>query len=176
MNARLLEALRRRANSRGMVIVRAEVLQDETRATLEELRRELGTLEQDKRLRVLSPLPYLVVALRPRKWPSRNQQLAESGPNPRPSSSRGYSYSFHKHECNQSKAIAFEDGGLGEGDTLLAEILATLGESDPAPFRGVLAHFAPSKVRTALARVRSTPPEKLRKSRTALFRYLLARS
>jgi hypothetical protein len=76
----------------------------------------------------------------------------------------------------QSKAIAFEDGGPGEGDKLLQEILATLGELDPGPFRGVLQHFSPAKIRSTLVRVRATPPEKLRKSRTALFRYLLARS
>jgi hypothetical protein len=176
MSTRLLDALLERANARGLVIVRAQVLQDETHTTREELCRELDALERDEGLRILSPVLYLVVALPRRMWPSRHGVHLKSGPNRGPEPSRGYSYSFHKHESNQSKAIALEDGGVGEGGELLAEILSTLGESDPAPFRGVLEHFSADKVRAALARVRATPEAKLRKSRTALFRYLLARS
>ena len=172
----LLEVLRKRANRRGLVIVREPVLIDVLRASREEMQSALISLERSNQLRVLSPLPYLVVALPLRMWPSAPFEPLKTGLNPRPRHSRGYSYSFHKHSRMQSKAIALEDGRLGEGDALLAEILATLGESDPTPFRGVLEHFAPAKVRAALARVRATPPGKLRKSRTALFRYLLAKS
>jgi hypothetical protein len=174
MTGRLLETLRGRASRRGLVIVRQEVLEHEVHASEAQLRDALAALEREEQLRVLSPLPYLVVALPRRMWPSAPPNPSKTGPNPRPKPSRGYSYSFHKH--NQSKAIAIEDGGLGEGDSLLEEILATLGESDPKPFRAVLEHFSAAKIRAALVRVRATPPEKLRKSRTALFRYLLARS
>jgi hypothetical protein len=170
----LLEVLRKRANHRGLVVLREPVLLDVLRASRGEMQSALISLERSKQLRVLSPLPYLVVALPPRMWPSAPLEPLKTGPNPRPRPSRGYSYSFHKH--NQSKAIAIEDGGAGEGGSLLEEILATLGESDPRPFRGVLEHFPAAKIRAALVRVRATPPGKLRKSRTALFRYLLARS
>ena len=101
---------------------------------------------------------------------------AETGPDSGPALARGYSYSFNKHSNNQSKAIAIEDGGPGEGGALLQEILATLGESDPTTFRGVLANYPEGAIRAALSRVRATPPEKIRKSRTALFRHLLAKS
>jgi hypothetical protein len=172
----LLEALRGRANRRGLVIVRGAVLETALTASPAELRDTLASLERSKHLRVLSPLPYLVVALPPRMWPSADNKAASSWPIPGRLPSRGYSYSFQEHLNNQSKAIAIEDGGAGEGGDLLAEILATLGESDPKPFRGVLQYFSPAKIRAALVRVRATRPEKLRKSRTALFRYLLARS
>jgi hypothetical protein len=174
MKGVLLEKLRTRGNRRGLVFVRQDVLSHDVRASVEQLRAALDALNREEQLRILSPLPYLVVALPRRMWPSEASRSSETGPIPRLGASRGYSYSFHKH--NQSKAIAIEDGGAGEGDSLLEEILATLGESDPRPFRGVFQHFPAAKIRAALVRVRATPPEKLRKSRTALFRFLLARS
>lgn len=176
MTTQLLDKLQERASHRGLVLVRGEVLQAEVRASEGELRQALATLERGHQLRILWPLPYLVVALPRRMWPSAKPLAAEAGPDSGSALARGYSYSFNKHSNNQSKAIAIEDGGPGEGGELLQEILATLGETDPTPFRGVLEHFTPAKVRAALARVRATPVEKLRKSRTALFRYLLARS
>jgi hypothetical protein len=68
---------------------------------------------------------------------------------------------------------AIGEGTDGEG--LLAEILATLDETDPESFRPVLKRYSPWQIQTALKRVRETPPKKLRKSRTALFRFLLPR-
>ena len=58
-------------------------------------------------------------------------------------------------------------------DEVIAEILATLGESDPEPFRGLLAHYPRAVIHRALDRVRSA--RSIQKSRTALFRYLLPR-
>ena len=109
-------------------------------------------------------------------WPSAKLESVKTAPIDGPLPSRGYSYSFHKHTMHESKAIAFEDGGPGEGGQLLQEVLATLGETDPTTFRGVLDHYSPAAIHAALERVRATPPEKIRKSRTALFRHLLARS
>jgi hypothetical protein len=172
----LLEALRGRANRRGLVIVRGELLERSLPTSPADLHDCLAALERAQQLRILSPLPYLVVALPRRMWPSAKAMGAKSCPNPGPLPSRGYSYSFHKHSIDQSKAIAIEDGGAGEGDELLQEILATVGESDPTTFRGVLDHYSPASIHAALRRVKATSPKKIRKSRTALFRHLLAKS
>jgi hypothetical protein len=56
---------------------------------------------------------------------------------------------------------------------LLQEILETLGESDPATFRGAVDHYPPHVIRTALSRIRRM--KTIHKSRTAAFRYLLPR-
>lgn len=60
-----------------------------------------------------------------------------------------------------------------EAEALLSEILATLGESDPTTFRGALRAYSPIIIRTTLARIRKM--KHVRKSRTALFRFLLPR-
>lgn len=175
MTTRLLDNLSKRANHRGLVLVRSEILQGEVRASEAELRQALAALEWDHQVRILSPLPYLVVVLEPRVWPGAVENEAKTAPKAGHVASRGYSYSFQQ-PIDKSKAIAIEDRGLGEGASLLQEILATLGENDAASFRAVLRHYPAATIRVALARVRATPAEKLRKSRTALFRYLIAKS
>ena len=56
---------------------------------------------------------------------------------------------------------------------LLREILETLGESDPATFRGAIRRYPPGVIRTALDRTRRM--KTVRKNRTAVFRFLLPR-
>jgi hypothetical protein len=107
-------------------------------------------------------------------WPGVRTGPSKSAQKPSAVGTRGHSYSFHNQSIDEGKAIAIEDGGPGEGARLLQEVLSTLGETDPTTFRGVLDHFPAAAIRAALERVRATPPEKLRKSRTALFRYLLS--
>lgn len=175
MTEALLQHLRSRSNHRGLVIVRAQVLEDALHASFEEVHHALVTLEREKHLRILSPLPFLTVALPRRMWPGTKAEPAENAPQTGAPDARGHSYSFHNQSI-ESKAIAIEDGGVGEGETLLQEILAGLGESDPSSFRGVLEHYSPAAIRAVLTRVGATPPERVRKSRTALFRYLLAKS
>ena len=64
-------------------------------------------------------------------------------------------------------------GDAPERENLLKEILDTLGESDPSTFRHALTHFPPAVIRLALERVRAM--KSIRKSKTALFSYLLPR-
>jgi hypothetical protein len=116
---------------------------------------------------LLSPLPFL--ALKLPMW---------SGNGPKEANKRAsaYSYSFQQSR-DERKAIAEEgDEPSGEGEVLLREVLATLGETDPTSFRGAIEHYSADTIRTVLDRVRATPPEKLRKSRTAMFRFLLAKT
>jgi hypothetical protein len=65
------------------------------------------------------------------------------------------------------------DEGLGEGDPILSEMRGLFGEADAADLRPVIAGYPPALVRQALERVKATPSRQIKKSRTALFRFLL---
>lgn len=129
----------------------------------------LTRLAESGLIDVRSPSPFLVVKLR--SWPDSEPSsiVNERG------ATESNSYSLLSNLEESSRAIAQEDGGAGEGDRLLQEILDTLGETDAGSFRRVLDHYSSSAIREALSRVRATPAEKVRKSKTALFRYLLAK-
>jgi hypothetical protein len=65
------------------------------------------------------------------------------------------------------------DGVQGEGAGLLAEAQKILGGNDAEELAELLAQYPQAIVRRALARVRATPARRIRKSKLALFRYLL---
>jgi len=50
-----------------------------------------------------------------------------------------------------------------------------LGPDIEAELPAILARYSEDHVRRAIDRVRETPPEKIRKSRVALFRYLMSK-
>lgn len=154
----LLTRLRERANSRGIVPVRGDVLAEEVGAPPEEVGATLDRLERAGLLRILAPFPFLVLKLS--SW---------SGMRAKPSISRPAAYSYSKLSSNQSN----ESYRATKDDALMREILDTLGETDPTTFEGAITNFAPDVIRKALDRVRRT--RSLRKSRTALFRYLLTK-
>jgi len=166
MTTELLNMLHRRRNARGLVMLTQRAIDDELKSSSEDLGAELQRLEEAGEIETLSPPPFLVVRLR--KWSGRKKKSPKS---PQNAEAIGYSYSFH--QSREPKAIAIA-GRTSAHEELLREILEALGESDPSSFRGVLTHYPPSTVRAVLNRVRATPPEKIRKSRTALFRHLLA--
>jgi hypothetical protein len=157
MTEQLLAMLRNRASRRGRVMASEETLRDQLKIGSKDLADELRKLEHAKLIEVLAPLPFLIAKL-PGKWPGEARNAA------RTASSR-YSHSF-----NQSKRLN-ESYSHGP-DKLLAEILETLGESDPASFRGAVRNFSPELIRATLTRVRAM---KITKNRTAAFRYLLPR-
>lgn len=113
---------------------------------------------------VLSPSPYLVLKLPLWSGNASNQARV-------PLDARD-SYRSNAIEAINNRG---EDRGQGEGEELLREILETLGETDSAPFRRALDHFAPSVIRHALERVRAAKPGQIRKTKTAYFRFLLGR-
>lgn len=172
MTDQVLQALRRRTNHRNLVIVREDALLDELGISPDALRVAIKTLDEEHSFEILSPLPFLVL-----KWSGKRSLSSETpSKDGLPDEPRYSSYSFNNKALDKSIAIkAIDDPGSAESE-LLQDILATLGESDPTTFRGVLAHYPAGTIRAALERVRATPPEKLRKSKTALFRYLLART
>jgi len=154
----LLARLRERANSRGIVPVRGDILAEEIGAPQEEVGAALDKLELAGLLTILAPFPFLVLRLR--SW---------SGKATRPATSRPVAYSYGKLSSNRSN----ESYRPTQDDALMREILDTLGESDPTTFEGAIKNFAPDVIRKALDRVRRT--RSLRKNRTALFRYLLTK-
>ncbi len=126
----------------------------------------VSTLTATKLVTVLNPSPYLVIKLA--LWSGSGDE-------------REAISTETASDSQSSKAIAIaisnqgEDGAQGEGEELLREVLETLGESDPGPFQKVLGRYDAAVVRRALARVRAADPGRIRKSKTALFRYLLTR-
>lgn len=154
----LLARLRERANSRGIVPVRGEVLAEEVGALTHEVGVTLDRLQRAGLLRILAPLPFLVVRLS--SWPSSTVKAPVSRP---------ASYSYGKLSNNR----LIESYRPDKDEALLREILDTLGETDPTTFVGAIKNFAPEVIRKALDRVRRT--RSVRKNRTALFRYLLTK-
>jgi len=152
---RLLIALRERANDRGVVTVRADILAKQVEASQEEVGTALGKLQRAGMVTILAPAPFVVLKLA--LWPNSGEKVGDSSP--------AYSYSqLSSDHVNES---------YKRDDALLREILDTLGESDPQSFHGAIANFAPAVIRKALERVRKA--KSLRKNRTALFRYLLTK-
>ena len=153
----LLASLRARAKPKGIIPVRGETLAKEVGASQEEVGTALDRLERAGLLQVLAPFPFLVLKLG--SWAGKGQTRATSRP-------AAYSYSqlFNSRLINSYSAA---------DAALLREILETLGETDPSSFEGAVRNFSPEVIRKALDRVRRT--RSLRKSRTALFRYLLTK-
>ena len=155
---RLLARLKERANTRGIVPVRGDVLAQEVGAPKEEVGAALDKLEQAGLLKILAPFPFLVIRLRP--WSGKPAGAAISQPT---------AYSYSKLSSNRLNESYSPVGSA----VLMREILNTLGESDPTTFEGAIKNFSPQVIRKALDRVRRT--RSLRKNRTAIFRYLLTK-
>ena len=163
------------SNIHGTVFRHIDRLATDLSVTTERIERWLKLLADSELIEIQSPAPFLVIKLG--MWSENTPAMTSATPENRfegKASQQADSYSYSSLENN--KAIAAEDGGAGEGDgSLLQEILGTLGETDPESFRKVLQHYDPSTIRQALERVRSTPPDRVRKNKTALFRYLLGK-
>jgi hypothetical protein len=130
---------------------------------------------------VQNPSPYLVIKLR--FWSSSDAESAESTrelPRAPARAHVGSSKLLHaaaaENKNKQQQAGSREDGGAGEGEGLLAEARTILGaEPDDTELADVLTRHPVEFVRKALRRVENTPASQIRKSKYALFRYLLVR-
>jgi len=153
---RLLVLLREHANPRGIVTMRGSALVQEATSSQGEVEAALSRLARAGLVTILAPLPFLVLKLH--SWSGKTAKAAGSAPS---------AYSYSKLSSNHVIDSYSSD------DALLAEILETLGETDPTSFEGAIKNFAPEVIRKALDRVRQA--KSLRKNRTALFRYLLTK-
>lgn len=124
-------------------------------------------------VKVVSPAPYLVV--RVDSWSSQSRRGSPSGHTGAPSRINRSKAALENGNSN-SRTIqqAIGDGGPGEGD-LLKRARSILGDLEESELRLILETHSPSRVARVLDRVEKTPPERIRKSRLALFRYLLVR-
>ena len=168
MTDRLLDYFHRHANSQGLALASESRLTMEFRASHDDLARALTQLESDGKVRMLSRLPFVALKLVP--WSS-------SSPSP---ARKEQQISSNQRSLNievpvSSRAAAAtqqEDGGAGEGEALLSEVLAALGPgADRDEFRAILAGHSPELIRLCLRRVQAT--KAIRVSRAALFRSLL---
>lgn len=140
----------------------------------------IGKLVAADLVTVETPAPYLVMKLR--FWPGegegearRDRETTAPAADARidvpVSSSLLLAAAAEKQSEQAGKR---EEGGTGEGEQLLAEALEILGEQDAPHVRELVAKFPRDVVRRAMLRVKVTPPFLIRKSKLALFRYLLA--
>jgi len=160
----LLARLRERANARGIVPVRGEVLAEELGAPIADVGAVLEKLERAGLLQILTPFPFLVVKLG--SWPGSTQK-------PQVSAAPAYS-AIQLSQSKQLNSSYRHPGAHGPIDKeLLQEILETVGETDGKSFEKAVELYSPHVIRLALDRVRRT--KGIRKSRTALFRHLLPR-
>lgn len=151
------------ANHRGLVSRQSDRLAQDLELEEEKLAEWLDRLRNAGLIEVYSPKPYLVIKLL--KWSDGDGEEPRNAP-------------YAIRSSSDAAAAAFsgqEDGGRGEGEALLQEVLAILEETDVDEFRRLIQGRSPELVRRALDRVRTTPSQQIRKSKAALFRYLLTK-
>lgn len=162
------------ASYRGTVCTRPEKATQVLAVDDAQLGNWLAALEKSGLVRVISPAPFLVIRLL--AYSDRESVTAAT-----PSDSRAQVSGAHVDvPVGSSSAAAAsiehgEVGGQGEGEGLLREVLATLEEANPDEFRQLITRFPAATVRRALRRVQTTPASQIRKSKAALFRYLLGK-
>jgi len=169
MREKLLLALKNRANSRGLVLASEATLVMTLASTSEAIRTALSELEKDGVIEILSRPPFLVARISS-VWSARTSERSQTGPKQAPVVNPAHSFQSSLSQSEQMKE-SYRRYPLDE--SLLQEVLATLGETDPTTFRGAIRSYAPEIIRKALERIRRIPS--VRKNRTALFRYLLPR-
>jgi hypothetical protein len=168
--SQLLSALAARANSRGVVLASEQILLRDLGIGSTALRQLLDKADASGAIEVVSPLPFLVAKLRG-SWSGRKRETPRMAGKTAAPEDRTYSFQSSLSRSKQLMKESYRQPANEEA--LLREILETLGETDPATFRGALRSYAPDAIRLALERVRRSPA--IRKNRTALFRYLLPR-
>lgn len=165
----LIASLTARANARGLVLASEATLLDELGIGSTILRELLKEAMRHGTIDILSPLPFLVAKL-PGSWSGRKHEAQRKAAKSGAPVDPAYSSQSSLSQSQQSMKESYRQPS---DEALLQEILATLGETDPTTFRGAIKNYAPSVIRTTLVRVRRM--HSIRKSRTALFRYLLPR-
>ena len=156
------------SNPRGLVVRRADLLADSLSINEQLLNEWLVKLADTRLIEIQSPSPYLVIRLR--FWPGASANRPEDG-DPHREVPVG-SAAAAAAEAATSKR---EDGGAGEGGALLRDAIAVIGAADPDEVARLVSAHPESVVLQALSRVEATPGTQIRKSKLALFRYLLGK-
>ncbi len=166
--------LLRLANPRGIALRTSDRLVEDLAIPKAMLEEWLGRLAGARLAEIQSPAPYLVIKLP--FWSGTTDTQREDSD--LASASNGSGALEVPVSSKQQQAAAFNqagEGGLGEGEALVAEVVRVLGGADANEVRGLIAEFPKPVVLKALIRVKTTPSSQIRKSKLALFRYLLAK-
>lgn len=154
----------------GLIIRRTARLAEDLSVTEAEIEAWLQRLSEAKLIEIVSPSPYLTARLR--FWPSNPsfvvEKQAKPGDTGNPAEPAAAATAINKQ---QQQGV----GGLGEGENLEAEVTRVLGAPDASEVADLLARHPATLVRKVLAEVQKTPAHRIRKSRLALFRFLLAK-
>lgn len=167
--------LLRSANHRGLVMRTVERLHDELVLPTSTIEEWLSRLAESKLIRIESPAPFLVIKLP--FWSGRADPTSENRGQPSGLGERSHS-EVPVSSSKQQAAAAFNqagEGGAGEGEALLAQVVQALDGADADEVRSLVTEFPKPVVLKALIRVKTTPSYQIRKSKLALFRYLLAK-
>jgi hypothetical protein len=159
------------ANSLGHICKTVERLSRDLGVTMSDIERWLGRLDHAKLVTIATPPPYLVVKLN--FW--SGSDAPESLETPAAASESASSHREVPVSSKQAAASILEDGGLGEGDPLVQETLRVLGEGKAREIADLESRYPRLVILKALLRVKTTPPQTIRKSKLALFRYLLTK-
>jgi hypothetical protein len=163
------------ANDWGLVISPRSRIAKNLGVTDERIDSWLTRLANAGLIKIETPSPYLVIRLR--FWSRPRARGVEKST---PGSGRQAHVSNARVGSSKQQAAAASskssgDGGRGEGVSLEAEARAILGEDDVDDVRELIDAYPAYVVQKALHRVRMTPSEQIRKSKTALFRFLLGK-
>lgn len=168
-------ALLKTANHRGVVCKRSDQIAAVLKTDEPTLLADLAKLSDLGLIRSLNPAPYLVIQLT--MWPGKD--ASPEAPSPAAAGPRPVAHvvvPISSEAAAAASASQPEVGGQGEGGGLLERVLTVLGpEADVDEMRELVAAHQPELVRRALQRVEATPARQIRRSRTALFRYLLSK-
>ncbi len=156
------------ANDHGLVIRKSSQLADDLSVPEDAIQAWVTRLSNVKLVEILSPVPYLTVRLG--FWSAAGLPAEEHA---------GLS-AKDKESSNgrQSSAAAISfsskggDGGQGEGE-LRGAIQTMLPEADGTEIERILDRYPRAIIRKAVERVNNAG--RIRKSKTALFRFLLAK-
>lgn len=163
------------ANHRGLVVRTRTRLAESLMITEDLVDIYLMRLMQRRLIDIQSPSPYLVISLS--GWSSSKTPHTTNTPDSLQESSQ----IALNVPVSSSKLLAAADkkkngvGVSGEGVTLLAELEREFPETEHNELSRDIAAHSEATIRKALARVRSTPSDQIRKSKVALFRYLLGK-
>ena len=162
------------ANSRGLVLRTRAALAADLDVPEETIESWVARLEHTQLIRLVSPSPYLVLSLR--LWSRDDAVVAHA--DPERSSEPAYAPIDVPVSGGSRLQAAADmksgDGGSGEG-ALLAEVRAVLGSEEASELSALIEEYPEPIVRRALRRVKTTPTRQIKKSKIALFRFLLAK-
>ncbi len=162
------------ANHRGLVLRTLERLSDELVVPKRQIEEWLRRLTMAKLVHLEAPAPFLVIRLV--FWPSSDDAPREKAG--LPSGNSGHSHNEVPVSSKQQSAAAFNkagEGGTGEGEALVNEIAQALDGAGSEEVRSLIEEYPKPVILKALIRVKTTPSSQIRKSKLALFRYLLTK-